>query len=137
MVPRAMWRRAPFALVRRPSVFMAVACASLLAALAAASGPLGRAGIESEALKGKLAALTPLAAGLTIERDGGASRAPTVEGVARADQARRAAAERLAQALPSTGAPVLTSSTYAALGGKEFEGGIPVVIVPIGAGSCD
>ncbi|HEY8647563.1 MAG TPA: hypothetical protein VIL77_16965, partial [Gaiellaceae bacterium] len=89
MVPRAMWRRAPLALVRRPAIFTAVASASLLAALAAASGPLGRAGIESEALKGKLAALSPLAAGLTIDRAGGSSRAQTVEGIARADGARR------------------------------------------------
>ena len=131
MVPRAMWRRAPLALVRRPAIFTAVASASLLAALAAASGPLGRAGIESEALKGKLAALSPLAAGLTIDRAGGSSRAQTVEGIARADGARRAAAERLARALPSTGRPVLTSSTYAALGGNAFEGGIPTVVVPM------
>ncbi|MCW2964552.1 MAG: rane protein of unknown function [Actinomycetia bacterium] len=102
----------------------------MLAALAASSGPLGRAGIESEALKGKLAALTPLAAGLTIERTG-TSGGQTVEGIARADRARRAAAARLARALPSTGTPVLTSSTDAALGGKAFEGGIPTVVVPM------
>src|ERR1700712_213528 len=98
MVPRAIWRRAPLALVRRPAAFAAVASASLLAALAAASGPLGRAGIESEALKGKLAALTPLAAGLTIERGASSGRGKTVEEIARADAARRAAVERLARA---------------------------------------
>jgi putative ABC transport system permease protein len=130
MVPRAMWRKAPLALVHRPAVFAAVASASLLAALAASSGPLGRAGIESEALKGKLAALTPLAAGLTIERHG-TSSTRSATGIARADRARRAAAERLARMLPSTAAPVLTSSTFAALGGKQFEGGIPVVVVPM------
>ena len=130
MVPRAIWRKAPLALARRPAVFAAVASASLLAALAASSGPLGRAGIESEALKGKLAALSPLAAGLTIERSGSSS-AQTVAGIARADEARRAAAVRLAQALPSTGRPVLTSSTFAALGGLEFQGGIPLVVVPM------
>jgi hypothetical protein len=103
----------------------------LLAALAASSGPLGRAGIESEALKGKLAGLTPLAAGLTIERAATSGRGQTVEGVARADRARRAAAERLARVLPSTGTPVLTSSTYVALGGKAYEGGIPTVVLPM------
>jgi len=130
MVPRAMWRKAPLALVHRPAVFAAVASAALLAALAAASGPLGRAGIESEALKGKLAALTPLAAGLTIERQG-TSSTQTAAGLARADTARRAAAARLARALPSTGTPVVTSSTSAALGGKAFEGGIPIVVIPM------
>jgi len=130
MVPRAIWGKAPLALVRRPAVFAAVASASLLAALAASSGPLGRAGIESEALKGKLAALSPLAAGLTIERQGSSS-AQTVAVIARADRARRAAAERLARMLPSTGRPVLTSSTFAALGGQEFANGIPLVVVPM------
>ena len=130
MVPRAIWTRAPLALFRRPAVFAAVASASLLAALAASSGPLGRAGIESEALKGKLADLNPLAAGLTIERQG-TSGAKTVAGIARADRARRAAAERLARTLPATGTPVLTSSTFAALGGQEFQNGIPLVVVPM------
>ncbi|HEX4678305.1 MAG TPA: hypothetical protein VH210_03730 [Gaiellaceae bacterium] len=129
MVPRAMWRKAPLALVRRPAIFTAVASASLLAALAASSGPLGRAGIESESLKGKLAALTPLAAGLTIDRAGGARRAATAKGIARADAARRVAAERLARTLPSTGTPVLTSSTEAAV--PNSFGGFPTVVVPM------
>jgi hypothetical protein len=137
MVPRAMWRRAPLALVRRPAVFAAVASASLLAALAASSGPLGRAGIESEALKGKLAALTPLAAGLTIDR-ASASRPPqTLEGIARADRARRAAARQLARTLPSTDTPVFTSSTDAALGGTAPESsGYPTVVVPMARGGA-
>lgn len=126
-----MWTRAPFALTRRPAAFAAVASASLLAALAASSGPLGRAGIESESLKGKLAALTPLAAGLTIERTAGPTRAATVNGIARADAARRAAAVQLARTLPSTGTPVLTSSSYAAVGGGEYVAGIPTVVVPM------
>ena len=129
MVPRAMWRRAPLALVRRPAIFTAVASASLLAALAASSGPLGRAGIESESLKGKLAALTPLAAGLTIDRAGGSGRGATVEEIARADAARRAAAVQLARTLPSTGIPVLTSSTDAAV--SNSDGGFPTPVVPM------
>jgi hypothetical protein len=127
MVPRAMWRRAPLALVRRPAIFTAVASASLLAALAASSGPLGRAGIESESLKGKLTALTPLAAGLTIDRAGASERGATVEGIGRADTARRAAAEQLARTLPSTGTPVLTSSTDAAV--RNSNGGFPTGVV--------
>jgi hypothetical protein len=130
MVPRAMWRKAPFALLRRPAVFAAVVCASGLAALAASSGPLARAGIESEALKGKLTALTPLGAGLTIERAG----SPSVEGpagLALSDGARRAAALRLGRTLPSTDTAVLTTSTYAALGGKDIQGGIPLLVVPM------
>jgi putative ABC transport system permease protein len=130
MVPRAMWWRAPLALTRRPAIFAAVVSASLLAALAASSGPLGRAGIESEALKGKLTALTPLDAGLTIERSGSPSdQAPAP--LARADEARRAAAIELGRTLPSTGAPVVTTSTYAALGGQDFQGGFPQVVVPM------
>jgi putative ABC transport system permease protein len=129
MVPHAIWRKAPLALLRRPAVFAAVACAAGLAALAASSGPLGRAGIESEALKGKLTALTPLGAGLTIERAG----PPSVEGpagLAGSDGARRAAALRLGRTLPSTRTPVLTTSTNAALGGKD-EGGIPLIVLPM------
>jgi putative ABC transport system permease protein len=130
MVPRAMWWRAPLALTRRPAIFVAVVSASLLAALAASSGPLGRAGIESEALKGKLTALTPLSGGLTIERTGSPSdQAPA--GLARADEARRAAAVQLGPTLPATRAPVLTTSTYAALGGPDFQGGFPQVVVPM------
>jgi hypothetical protein len=131
MVPAAMWRKAPLAFLRRPAGFAAVAAAALLAALAAAAAPLGRAGIESEALKGKLKALTPLAAGLTIERPGGSSNRSASE-LAVADAARRSAAERLARDLPSTGAPVVTSSTDAALGGEGLAaGGVPVVVVPM------
>ena len=130
MVPRAIWRKAPFAFLRRPASFAAVASASLLVALAASSAPLGRAGIESEALKGKLAALTPLAAGLTIERAGAPSTRPAPElGVA--DAARRAAAARLARDLPSTGTAIVTSSTYAALGGDGLSGGVPVIVIPM------
>jgi hypothetical protein len=130
MVPRAMWWRAPLALRHRPAIFVAVVSASLLAALAASSGPLGRAGIESEALKGKLTTLTPLGAGLTIERTGTTSEQATAA-LGRSDGARRAAAIELGRTLPSTGAPVLTASTYAALGGPDFQGGFPQVVVPM------
>jgi hypothetical protein len=130
MVPRAMWWNAPLALTHRPAIFVAVVSASLLAALAAASGPLGRAGIESEALKGKLTELTPLAAGLTIERTGSPSDQP-LAALTRSDEARRAAAIQLGRTLPSTGAPVLTTSSYAALGGLDFQGSFPELVVPM------
>ena len=126
-----MWRKAPLALVRRPALFAGCRKRCRCSRLSPPrQGRSVRAGIESEALKGKLGALTPLAAGLTIERQG-TSSTQTAAGLARADTRRRAAAERLARALPSTGTPVITSSTSAALGGKAFEGGIPLVVIPM------
>jgi len=75
-MPRALWANAPFALLRHRSVLVAVVCASFLVALAAASAPLLRAGAESEALKGKLDLLTPLAAGLHDRNSRGAPTRP-------------------------------------------------------------
>ena len=70
----------------------AVVCSSALVAMAAAGGPLRAA---SESLKAKLAELSPLGAGLTIET----RPAP---GNARTDAGRRAAARKLGLRLPST-----------------------------------
>ena len=130
MVPRAMWWRAPHALLRTPAVLAAVVSTSLLAALAASSAPLGRAGIESEALKSKIHALTPLGAGLTIERDGTFAGGGPQE-LARADRARRAAAVRLGRTLPSTNSPVLTTSTFGRVGGTSLLGSLPLFVVPM------
>jgi hypothetical protein len=117
-------------LLRTPAVLAAVVCTSLLAALAASSAPLGRAGLESEALKSKIQALTPLGAGLTIERGGTFARGGQQE-LARADRARHAAALRLGRTLPSTGAPVLTTSTVARVGGTSLLGSFPLFVVPM------
>jgi putative ABC transport system permease protein len=125
-MPRTLWAKAPLALLRHRSVLLAIASASFLVALAAASAPLLRAGAESEALKGKLDQLTPLAAGLTIETAGARDR-----DLVRGDRARRAAAARLARTLPFVGAPILTTSTFAAVGGRALEGGRPLEIVPM------
>ena len=67
-MPRALWTKAPLALLRHPVGLLAVVCAAFLVAVGAAAGPLMNAGAESEALQSKLAQLTPLAAGLTIDR---------------------------------------------------------------------
>src|SRR3569832_1341620 len=66
-LPRALWKRAPLVLLRHRGVFAAIFAAPQLVAPAAAAAPLLRAGAESEALKTKLAELSPLGAGLTIE----------------------------------------------------------------------
>jgi hypothetical protein len=90
--------------------------------MAAAGGPLLRAAVESESLKAKLADLTPLGAGLTIETQPAA-------GNARTDTARRAAARRLGRGLPSTTPPIVTSTTSAQVGG--LEGGQPLFVIPM------
>jgi hypothetical protein len=123
-MPRALWLKAPFVLLRHRSVLLAVICASFLVALAAASAPLLRAGAESEALKGKLQELSPLAAGLTIQTGG--ARDPNL---AAGDASRRAAVLRLARTLPFADAPILTTSTYAQVSGSARDGGSPADVV--------
>ena len=126
-MPRALWVKAPFVLGRHRSVLLAVVCASFLVALAAASAPLLRAGAESEALKGKLQQLSPLAAGLTIETRGSRDR-----NIAAGDEARRAAAVRLAESLPFVEAPLLTTTTAdAQVSGSARYGGRPDEVVPM------
>ncbi len=126
-MPRALWVKAPFVLGRHRSVLLAVVCASFLVALAAASAPLLRAGAESEALKGKLQQLSPLAAGLTIETPGSRDM-----NIAVGDEARRAAAVRLAKSLPFVDAPLLTTTTAdAQVSGSARYGGRPDEVVPM------
>src|SRR3954452_13291543 len=103
-VPPRLWTRAFLVLLRHRGVFAAIFAASLLVALSAAAAPLLRAGAESEALKTKLAQLSPLGAGLTIE---------TRPGPLAGDAARRAAIDRLAARLPDIASPIHTSSVLA------------------------
>ena len=103
-VPRALWFRAPAALLHHAAVAVAVVGASGLLALAAASAPLLRSGAESEALKSKLATMSPLAAGLTIE----ARDARLTD-----DTSRRHAIEQIAASIPDTRPPIVTASTTA------------------------
>ena len=120
-MPRALWAKAPFALRRHPIGLVAVVCAAFLVSVGAAAGPLMNAGAESEALQSKLQVLTPLAAGLEIDRPlavGGHS-------IRSADERRRAAAVTLGDTLPSVGPPVLTTSSYA-----QFAGPAPVIANP-------
>jgi hypothetical protein len=131
VMPRALWAKAPIVLLQHRSVFAAAVCSAALVALAAAGAPLLRAAVESESLKAKLAELTPLGAGLTIET----SPAP---GNARTDAARRAAARALGRQLSSTEPPIVTSTTYAQVGGHVLDGGIPLYVVPMArAGARD
>ena len=123
-MPRALWGKAPFVLLQHWSIFAAVVCSSALVAMAAAGGPLLRAAVESESLKAKLAELTPLGAGLTIET----KPAP---GNARTDAARRAAARKLGLRLPSTRRPIVTTTGSAQVGGQALEGGLPLFVVPM------
>lgn len=127
MVPRALWRKAPFLLFRQRSAFAAVLCSAALVAMAAAAAPLLRAGAESEILKSKLATLTPLAAGLEIETH----PAPRGGNGARADRSRREAARRLGRAMRYVGAPVLTTSTFASVN-RTAPGGLSLLdVVPM------
>src|SRR5882757_7479827 len=122
-MPRALWVKAPFVLMRHRAVLVAVICASFLVAMAAASAPLLRAGAESEALKGKLELLTPLGAGLTIENY---RRPESTAG----DRARRAAAVRFARGLPYVQAPILTTTAFAQVGGPAALAGNPLYVIP-------
>src|SRR4051794_11463239 len=121
-MPRALWGKAPTVLFQHWSVFAAVVCSAALVAMAGAGGPLLRAAVESESLKAKLADLTPIGAGLTIET-------PPAPGDARSDAARRAAARELGLRLPSTRPPIVTSSGSVQVGG--LEGGQPLFVVPM------
>ncbi|MGH3001879.1 MAG: hypothetical protein ACRDM1_04320, partial [Gaiellaceae bacterium] len=105
----ALWKKAPLVLARHPGALVAVACSAFLVALAASSAPLLEAGAESQALKSKVSALTPLAAGLVI-------RTPVLAAphVAAADGARRTAAARLAASLPNVRAPIVTTEMLGA-----------------------
>ena len=67
-MPRALWTKAPLALLRHRVGLLAVFGAAFLVAVGAAAGPLMNAGAESETLQSKLRALTPLGAGLVIDR---------------------------------------------------------------------
>src|SRR6476620_9747328 len=124
VMPRALWGKAPFVLLQHWSILAAVVCSSALVAMAAAGGPLLRAAVESESLKAKLAELSPLGAGLTIET----KPAP---GNARTDAARRSAARKLGLRLPSTRRPIVTTTGSAQVGGRALEGGIPLFVVPM------
>lgn len=93
---RVLWLRAPFVLRRHPPVLAAVVVLTALAAVAAGSVPLVRAGVESESLKSQLRTMSPLGAGLEIISGG------HVDG----DLARRRAATALGRRLPFLGAPV-------------------------------
>jgi len=63
------WAKAPLALFRHPAVFGAIAAASLLVALAAASAPLFTTAAGSAALRSKLNEITLFGAGLEVRRD--------------------------------------------------------------------
>ena len=132
-MPRALWAKAPLALLRHRVGLLALVAVSLLVGVGAAAGPLMNAGAESEALRSKLRQLTPLAAGLSINRpvQRGRGDRGDAAAIAAADQARRRAAVALGSTLPSVGRPVLTTSAYTALAGPAFDLGNPVVVVPM------
>jgi hypothetical protein len=123
-MPRALWAKAPLALVRHRVGLLAVACAALLVAMGAAAGPLMNASAESEALQSRLQQLTPLAAGLVIDRP-----LAVDAGHGAADRRRLAAARALGRTLPSVARPVLTTTSVAQLAGRTFEVGNPLLIV--------
>ncbi len=130
-MPRALWVKAPLALLRHRVGLLAVASAAFLVAIGAAAGPLMNAGAESEALQSKLAQLTPLAAGLVINRPLGRDGAG-LAAIAAADRRRRAAAAALGRRLPSVGRAVLTTWTEAELAGPAVPDVTnPVVVVPM------
>ena len=125
-MPRTLWAKAPLALLRHPVGLLAVLCAAFLVGTGAAAGPLMNAGAESEALQSKLAQLTPLAAGLTIDRP----LAPDRGGLAalsRADRQRRRAAVALGRSLPFVKPPILTTSSLGAARRTEVRSGKPTL----------
>ena len=99
--------KAALALRHYPSALLAVLVAALLVALAASSSPLVTTAAASEALKNKLADLTPLATGLQIS--GVASTySQSTAALLRGGEARDRAVRELASRLPHVGRPVLT-----------------------------
>jgi hypothetical protein len=129
-MPRALWAKAPLALLRHPVGLLAVVCAAFLVGTGAAAGPLMNAGAESEALQSKLAQLTPLAAGLTIDRPLEPDRGD-LAALSRADRRRRQAAVALGRSLPFVNPPILTTSSSARLAGPRFDQGNPLFVVPM------
>jgi hypothetical protein len=124
-MPRALWLKAPLALRRHPVGLVAVVCAAFLVSVGAAVGPLMNAAADSEALQSKLRLMTPLAAGLVIDRPldaGGGS-------VRLADERRRKAAVALGGTLPSVGPPVLTTLAYGQIAGPAPVLGNPLLVV--------
>jgi putative ABC transport system permease protein len=119
---RALWLKAPFVLRAHPALLASVVSATALAALAAASWPLVRAGVESQSLQGQLRTMTPLAAGLEIRVGNGDSSG---------DRARRAAAIRLS--FTALGPPVVSSLLPAQLAGPAGAGTEVVALARTGA----
>ncbi|HEX7627096.1 MAG TPA: hypothetical protein VF379_08550 [Gaiellaceae bacterium] len=124
-MPRALWVKAPLALLRHRVGLLAVVSAAFLVAMGAAAGPLMKAGAESEALQSKLKQLTPLAAGLVIDRP----PAPDTGDLGTADARRRAAARALGRTLPYASRPIFTTTSYAQLAGRLFDLGNPLLVV--------
>ncbi len=106
--PTARRRKGPVALLHYPSVLVAVFSAALLAALAASSSPFVTTAVASEALKNRLAELTPFATGLKISSE---SPPASVVALTRAAGVRAAAARTLAASLGGVGEPVFTTES--------------------------
>jgi putative ABC transport system permease protein len=103
------WLKAPLALLRHPAVFGAIAAASLLVALAAASAPLFTTAAGSAALSSKLDEITRFGAGLEVRRDDGLITAATP-----GDRALRTTASQL----PYLDDPVVTVMTAPLVAGR-------------------
>jgi hypothetical protein len=121
---RALWVKAPLVLRHYPPILATVAVTSLFVALAAASVPLVRAGVESESLRGQLRSLSPFAAGFEVRVLG-----PPVGG----DATRRHAAVELGSELGYVGAPTTASLLPAQLDGSASPGLDVVAVARTGA----
>ena len=97
-----LWLKAPLALLRHPAAFGAIAAASLLVALAAASAPLFTTAAGSAALSSKLDEINVFGAGLEVRRDDGLAAAVTP-----GDRALRTTVSQL----PFLDDPVVTTMT--------------------------
>ncbi len=112
----AEWRRAPSVLVRYPSVLTAVFVAALLASLAASSAPFVTTAAASEALKNRLAELTPFATGLQIQSARQLFGSESVADFKAQATAARAAAAELRGRFGYVDAAVFTTQTSSASG---------------------
>ena len=110
---RVLWVKAPLLLVRYPPLFAALFALAGLAALASASAPMLRRGIESGSVQSQLRDLSPLATGLDVRVPAG-----RVDG----DLRRRAAAVRVARGVEGVGPPVVTSMLPVQAGGTVAPG---------------
>ena len=120
----AHWRKAPYALVRYPTVLLAVFSAAALAALAASSAPFVTTAAANEALKNKLVDLSPFSTGLQVRARtqvfGDFTTAALEHGAGARNEAVRGLQGKLGHVAP----PVVSTQAIAQVSGPIGDSGV-------------